>query len=654
MSQHNQLYYNAIQPRTSLHSLVNPAPVSASFDTSSSSSITTITTNNASSTLNPSSNPKDPNSSPTSDPNKNKNKNKNKNEGFPDSLQNFSMACFNMVDAFNFNEFQKLEMQSQLKNLILKAIKEKKMWLNNWEIQTLPIFNSYIHSNFKSNDLQLVYDLEKKLIKDNDNHTNINKIDKSSINANNKRPILDDITSSPQSGNHLYLSEEKKRRRLERFATNSNPNNPIFQNQQQQTTTTFKLDPYKHFQKESEEINPKNLTPIVGLNTNLEKNYYNSSSTILPTQVRPLKILNQTFNLLLEKFNSNNNKINNNKPNIPYNYFWNQFKSMRQDLTVQSIQNELTKNVYETHSKIAILNNDLNEFKSCLTSLKSIYSTLPNDLSKFEYLSYRILYFILIENFSEISKIRLSLNQSNVKKIHIFKSHYYFISISLELSHYIYTNNYHAFFKLYSNLVNQNYKFNKLLKTNIPKDIELFVKIYNNNFTYNENESNNNNNNSNNNTNNNKATHKKKKKYNFKIQLSKPFTIDEVKKKKYYNLTFFLILINFFLNKERIKTLSIFCKIYQKISTDFLITELSFQSKDSLKEFLSSYDLLNFIIFDAHKKENSTTTTTTTGNNNNNNNNNNNVTYLDCRQARLKVEEIKMRLCKKVDIKGQM
>lgn len=87
-----------------------------------------------------------------------------------------------------------------------------------------------------------------------------------------------------------------------------------------------------------------------------------------PATVRPLNVLEKTFNLLRKKWRKEGN----------YSYICEQFKSMRQDLTVkkkehailfkkrkktnfflciqqvQRIQNEFTVKVYESHARIAL------------------------------------------------------------------------------------------------------------------------------------------------------------------------------------------------------------------------------------------------------------------------------------------------------------
>jgi hypothetical protein len=83
---------------------------------------------------------------------------------------------------------------------------------------------------------------------------------------------------------------------------------------------------------------------IIGTCAELEKPYLRLTTRPDPSTVRPEKILKKTLDLLKQKWKKEKN----------YTYACDQFKSVRQDLTVQRIKNEFTVEVYETHSRIAI------------------------------------------------------------------------------------------------------------------------------------------------------------------------------------------------------------------------------------------------------------------------------------------------------------
>lgn len=126
---------------------------------------------------------------------------------------------------------------------------------------------------------------------------------------------------------------------------------------------------------------------VVGLSTRLEKSYLRLTSAPDPKTVRPLPILQQTLELLKKKW----------RTEAHYAYVCDQFKSMRQDLTVQRIKNDFTVNVYEIHARIALEKGDLGEYNQCQSQLRTLYAYgLPGCQS--EFLAYRILYLLHTRN----------------------------------------------------------------------------------------------------------------------------------------------------------------------------------------------------------------------------------------------------------------
>lgn len=84
--------------------------------------------------------------------------------------------------------------------------------------------------------------------------------------------------------------------------------------------------------------------PLVGRCMSLEKQYFRLTSAPDPDVVRPLHVLEKTLELLKKKWRDEQN----------YSYICDQFKSLRQDLTVQHIKNDFTVLVYEIHARIAL------------------------------------------------------------------------------------------------------------------------------------------------------------------------------------------------------------------------------------------------------------------------------------------------------------
>lgn len=109
----------------------------------------------------------------------------------------------------------------------------------------------------------------------------------------------------------------------------------------------------KRFEDSNNRVSPQSPHPstpidngkiLVGTCEKLEKQYFRLTSAPDPTQVRPLHVLEKTLELLKKKWRTESN----------YSYICDQFKSLRQDLTVQHIKTDFTVLVYEIHARIAL------------------------------------------------------------------------------------------------------------------------------------------------------------------------------------------------------------------------------------------------------------------------------------------------------------
>lgn len=246
----------------------------------------------------------------------------------------------------------------------------------------------------------------------------------------------------------------------------------------------------------SEEYKFDKNQPIKGTSQALEKSYLRLTSAPDPSKVRPASILIQAFNMLMNKY----------KNGAKYTYICDQFKAIRQDLTVQLIENEFTVKVYEAHARIAIENKDLGEFNQCQSVLQKLYqqSHITNSTNSLEFKSYGMLYYLFTKNFDSITSIKLKLSARDRENP--------FIAPALEIVKAKLSNNYHLLFNLYS-------------KT--------------------------------------KGTTK--------------------------------LLLECFINNERIRALSIICTAYKQISLEFLLNEFHFQEESDCMQFISEKQIDQYI-----------------------------------------------------------
>ncbi|KAI9779217.1 MAG: hypothetical protein M1839_007469 [Geoglossum umbratile] len=173
-----------------------------------------------------------------------------------------------------------------------------------------------------------------------------------------------------------------------------------------------------------------NEGPIVGRCQDLEKKYFRLTSAPNPDAVRPLSVLQKTLEVLKKKWKKENN----------YSYICDQFKSLRQDLTVQHIKNEFTVTVYEIHARIALEKGDIGEYNQCQTQLRVLYSQNLGG-HPMEFKAYRILYFIHTCNRTDMNDILADLTPT--EKMDPAVKHALDVRSALALG------NYHRFFRLY-------------------------------------------------------------------------------------------------------------------------------------------------------------------------------------------------------------
>ncbi|KAJ5096168.1 hypothetical protein NUU61_005524 [Penicillium alfredii] len=170
--------------------------------------------------------------------------------------------------------------------------------------------------------------------------------------------------------------------------------------------------------------------PVIGRCQALEKNYFRLTSAPNPDTVRPLAVLRKTLDLLKKKWKKDGN----------YGYICDQFKSLRQDLTVQHIRNDFTVIVYEIHARIALEKGDLGEYNQCQTQLRVLYAQqLGGHPTEFK--AYRILYFIYTRNWTAMNDALADVTAEDKKDPAV--------KHALDVRSALALGNYHRFFQLY-------------------------------------------------------------------------------------------------------------------------------------------------------------------------------------------------------------
>ncbi|GJN14635.1 hypothetical protein PR202_gb01483 [Eleusine coracana subsp. coracana] len=174
---------------------------------------------------------------------------------------------------------------------------------------------------------------------------------------------------------------------------------------------------------------------IKGTCQEIEKQYLRLTSAPDPSTVRPEEVLEKAL-AMVEASQRN------------YLYKCDQLKSIRQDLTVQRIQNEFTVKVYETHARLAMQAGDLPEFNQCQSQLKRLYAEGIRGCN-FEFSAYNLLCVMLHSN-NKRDLLSSMASLSKEAKQDVAVKH------ALAVHAAVLSGNYVLFFKLYKQAPNLN------------------------------------------------------------------------------------------------------------------------------------------------------------------------------------------------------
>ncbi|BES97271.1 leukocyte receptor cluster [Nesidiocoris tenuis] len=172
---------------------------------------------------------------------------------------------------------------------------------------------------------------------------------------------------------------------------------------------------------------------LVGTCEQLEKCYLRLTAPAKDTEVRPRHVLVKSLARVNELWATKGE----------YNTCSELLKSIRQDLTVQGIRDELAVEVYETHARLALQAQDAPELNVCQSMLKSLYNESPSRHwpNKEEFTACRLLYYVYTKDLADltllVSEVLLSptplpkclVHALNVVKSWLLGNHHYLFKL---------------------------------------------------------------------------------------------------------------------------------------------------------------------------------------------------------------------------------
>jgi len=303
-------------------------------------------------------------------------------DSWPPPLKEWVAKCLGQI-----TETNRSEVQTELKQVIADAYAARTLWTTDWpamQLQSLlpkpaPVFNNLKRKSIDANPV-----VTKKAKKAMQKH------------AATAYGTPTDVND--QAALHRRAQRFQREHELERNK-NVRDGGQAFLKVNHQTVNRFQnlaLDSRSASPTDEPEGDPNVIDwdrfTIVGTSQELFKDYLRLTSEPKPETIRPYPILQKTLLELKERW----------KKKTPYNWICNQFKSLRQDLTVQRIKNEFTVQVYEIHARIALESTDMVEYNQCQATLKTLYDLgIPGKVEEFT--AYRILNLLHGRNRSELN-----------------------------------------------------------------------------------------------------------------------------------------------------------------------------------------------------------------------------------------------------------
>lgn len=371
---------------------------------------------------------------------------KKKIEWSPD-VREYVQRCF--APENEIKGVTKQEMEDKLRNIITDAAQTNQLYTINWKQYPLPqrmiqderdraIFApsmlpaSFVSSVpvFMSNNSASPNVAQTSLRKRKSSEMGPETENTNQYNPGSQPPWRQDKPTTSLESRVTFAPDKRTKLDSGKSMSKSNPSL-----EQRKKRFEDKRDGSNSPRKASAPAHVEPIGPVVGKSQKLEKNYFRLTAPPNPEDVRPLAVLRQTLEHLKKKWRTESN----------YVYICDQFKSLRQDLTVQHIKNDFTTNVYEIHARIALEKGDLGEYNQCQTQLRSLYKQKLGGHPS-EFTAYRVLYLIYTCNRADMSDVLSDLTAADKKEPAV--------QHALEVRSALALGNYHKFFKLYLSVPN--------------------------------------------------------------------------------------------------------------------------------------------------------------------------------------------------------
>lgn len=355
-------------------------------------------------------------------------------ESWPPQLKDWVAKCLGQMTDSN-----RAEAQTELREVIADAFQNKRLWTTDWagvQLQSLLPKPIVSFNNLKR--------------KSNENTVSPKKTKKSAL---------------KQSASHIFNPNDQAA--LDRRAQRFQREHQIERMKNMHVswpTHSGSSSPFNSANSDEPEANSRvpnwDKFTIVGTSQEIFKEYLRLTSEPKPDQIRPYHVLQQTLIELKKRW----------KEKASYNWICNQFKSVRQDLTVQRIKNEFTVQVYEIHARMALESGDMVEYNQCQNTLKTLYELgIPGNVAEFT--AYQILLLLHGRNKSEMNLFvgRLTTQQKADSAVRH----------ALDVQRALSVGNYHSLFDLYINAPNMGgYIMDHFIPRERVKAMMIMAKAY--------------------------------------------------------------------------------------------------------------------------------------------------------------------------------